>query len=31
MQFALDKGYEGLKSLAATAKEKNVGILNLLK
>jgi len=30
-QFIMDKGYSGLKELAAAAKEKNVGILELLK
>jgi len=30
-KFVIDKGFEGLKGLAATAKEKNVGILELLK
>ncbi len=30
-KFVSDKGFDGLKGLAATAKEKNVGILELLK
>jgi len=30
-KFVVDKGFDGLKSLALTAKEKNVGILELLK
>jgi len=30
-KFVIDKGFDGLKGLAATAKEKNVGILELLK
>lgn len=30
-QFVLDNGFDGMKSLAAAAKEKNVGILELLK
>jgi hypothetical protein len=30
-QFIMDKGYSGLKELAAAAKEKDVGILELLK
>jgi len=30
-QFIMDKGYDGLKQLTAAAKEKNVGILELLK
>ena len=30
-KFVTDKGFDGLKGLAATAKEKNVGILELLK
>ena len=31
LDFVKEKGFEGLKSLAATAKEKQVGILELLR
>ncbi len=30
-EFVTDKGFDGLKGLAAAAKEKNVGILDLLR